>query len=72
MTFVEQDPWQGMKLEMPAKYKANIVPAADKITDVLRGRRPLSDVDAIVKEWRANGGDEARDLLAKALADAGR
>ena len=72
VTFVEQDPWQGMKLEMPAKYKANIVPAADKITDVLRGRRPLSDVDAIVKEWRANGGDEARDLLAKALADAGR
>jgi putative aldouronate transport system substrate-binding protein len=70
--FAEKDPWIGIKLEMPDKYKANGVPTEEKVTDVLRGRRPLSDLDAIVKEWKANGGDEARDLLAKALDDAGR
>jgi putative aldouronate transport system substrate-binding protein len=69
---VEKDPWDGIKLEMPAAYKANQVPFEDKFTDVVRGRRPLSDVDAIVKEWKAQGGDEGRALLAKALQDAGR
>jgi putative aldouronate transport system substrate-binding protein len=63
--YLEPDRWEGVKLEMPAKYKANQVPFEDKITDVLRGRRPLSDLDAIVAEWRNNGGDEARELLAK-------
>ncbi|GGL14256.1 extracellular solute-binding protein [Mangrovihabitans endophyticus] len=70
--YLEADPWEGMKLEMPARYKANAQPFVDKMTDVVRGRRPLSDLDAIVKEWRSAGGDEARDLLAKALSDAGR
>ena len=41
-------------------------PTEDKITDILRGRRPMSDLDAIVNEWRADGGDEAPRLLAKA------
>lgn len=70
--YLEKDPWDGLKMEMPAKYKANQVPFEDKITDVLRGRRPMSDLDAIVTEWRGNGGDEAREHLAKALSDAGR
>ena len=70
--FLEKDPWDGLKLEMPAKYKASQVPTEDKFTDVLRGRRPLSDVDGIVAEWKADGGEEARALLAKALSDAGR
>jgi putative aldouronate transport system substrate-binding protein len=68
--YVEPDPWVGMKLEMPPKYKANQVPMEEKFTDVLRGRRPMSDLDKLAQEWRANGGDEARALLAKALADA--
>ncbi|MFI9638819.1 extracellular solute-binding protein [Micromonospora sp. NPDC051925] len=70
--FLEKDPWDGLKLEMPATYKASQVPLEDKFTDVLRGRRPLTDVDSIVQEWKANGGDEARQLLAKALSEAGR
>jgi putative aldouronate transport system substrate-binding protein len=70
--YLEKDPWDGLKLEMPAKFKANAVPAEEKLTDVVRGRRPLSDVDALVSEWKANGGDEARALLAKALSEAGR
>jgi putative aldouronate transport system substrate-binding protein len=71
--FLEKDPWDGIKLEMPAAYKAAQVPTEDKITDLLRGRRPLTDLDGIVNEWRTSGGgDEARALLAKALEDAGR
>ncbi|GAA3343813.1 extracellular solute-binding protein [Amorphoplanes nipponensis] len=70
--YLEKDPWDGLKFEMPAKYKASTVPTEDKITDIVRGRRPLTDLDAVVKEWRAAGGDEARQMLAAALADAGR
>jgi putative aldouronate transport system substrate-binding protein len=70
--YLEKDPWDGLKLEMPARYKSGQVPFQDKFTDVVRGRRPLTDIDAIVKEWKAAGGDEARELMGKALADAGR
>jgi putative aldouronate transport system substrate-binding protein len=70
--FLEKDPWEGLKLEFPAKFKATLVPTEDKITDILRGRRPLSDLDAVVKEWRTNAGDETREFMAKALSDAGR
>lgn len=70
--YLETDPWDGLKLEFPAQFKANKVPTEDKLTDVVRGRRPLSDIDSIVQEWRSNGGDEARDFLGKALSDAGR
>lgn len=67
VTHLEKDPWEGRKLEMPARFAANRVPADEKFTDVLRGRRPLSDVDALVKQWRDNGGEEARALMARAL-----
>jgi putative aldouronate transport system substrate-binding protein len=69
---LEKDPWDGLKMEMPAAYKAGLVPTSDKITDVIRGRRPLSDLDAIVKEFNAAGGDEARQMLGTALSNAGR
>ncbi|GAA4671582.1 extracellular solute-binding protein [Phytohabitans rumicis] len=70
--YLEPDPWDGLKLEMPAAFKGFAVPAEEKFTDVVRGRRPVSDVDSIVQEWKANGGEEARQLLAKALSEAGR
>ncbi|RIV39364.1 extracellular solute-binding protein [Micromonospora radicis] len=69
--YLEPDPWVGVKLEMPAAFKANQVPTEDKFTDVLRGRRPLSDVDAILQEWKAGGGEAARQLLADSLPKAG-
>ncbi|MEU6023368.1 extracellular solute-binding protein [Micromonospora sp. NPDC047134] len=69
--YLEKDPWAGVKLEMPAAFKANQVPTEDKFTDVLRGRRPLSDVDSILQEWKAAGGEAARQLLADSLPKAG-
>ncbi|MCW6003686.1 extracellular solute-binding protein [Micromonospora sp. CPCC 205371] len=70
--YLEPDPWEGLKIEMPDKFKAFAVPGEEKFLDVVRGRRPLSDVDSIVQEWKANGGEEARELLAKSLSEAGK
>jgi putative aldouronate transport system substrate-binding protein len=70
--FLEKDPWVGIKLEMPANYSKVVVPTEEKITDIIRGRRPVSDLDGIVNEWRNGGGNEGREFLGKALTDAGR
>ncbi len=68
----EPAPFQGIKLELPANYSKLLINTEDKINDVVRGRRPLADVDQIVKEWRRAGGDEGRAFFEKALADNGR
>jgi putative aldouronate transport system substrate-binding protein len=68
----EPDPFVGLKLEYPPNYSKIIQITEDKIEDVVRGRRPLGDLDGIVKEWRATGGDEGRAFFEKALADNGR
>jgi putative aldouronate transport system substrate-binding protein len=57
---------------MPANYSKELVPTEDKITDIVRGRRPLSDLDGVVSEWKTKAGNETRDFLAKALSDNGR
>ena len=40
----------------------------DGITDVLAGRRPLSDFDQVVKDWQNNGGNAIRTELQQAIA----
>src|SRR5207237_1179331 len=44
----------------------------DGITDIVAGRRPIGDVDQLVKDWQANGGDAIRKELLDALATSGR
>jgi putative aldouronate transport system substrate-binding protein len=70
--FKEPDFFEGIKLEFPANYSKILQITEDKLNDVVRGRRPLGDLDQIVKEWRATGGDEGRAFFEKALADNGR
>ena len=67
-----EDPFLGLKLEYPANYSKIIITTEDKLNDVVRGRRPLGDIEQIVKEWRSTGGDEGRAFFEKALADNGR
>jgi putative aldouronate transport system substrate-binding protein len=43
----------------------------DGITDVLVGRRPLTDYDQLVKDWQNNGGNQMRMELQQAIAAAG-
>jgi putative aldouronate transport system substrate-binding protein len=70
--YLEKNPWEGIKVEVPTEQAAIEQPTQDKVTDILRGRRPLSDFDKVVQEWKAAGGDKARDFYAKVLADNGR
>ncbi|MEV4755602.1 extracellular solute-binding protein [Micromonospora sp. NPDC049559] len=69
---MEEDLFAGIKLELPANYSKVLTPSEDKIADILRGRRPLGDLDQVVREFRSGGGDEGRAFLEKALADNGR
>ena len=70
--YLEKEFTAGIKLELPANYSKVLQPTEDKIADILRGRRPLTDLDQVVKEWRTGGGDEGRAFIEKALADSGR
>ena len=40
----------------------------DGITDLVLGRRPLSDYDQLVKDWQTNGGEQIRKEFMDALA----
>jgi putative aldouronate transport system substrate-binding protein len=41
------------------------------VTDVVTGRRPIADLDALVAAWRTKGGDKMRAEFEQALATAG-
>jgi putative aldouronate transport system substrate-binding protein len=43
----------------------------DGVTDVVAGRRPLSDFDEILRGWLSNGGDQIRKELTDAMAARG-
>jgi putative aldouronate transport system substrate-binding protein len=43
---------------------------ADGLIDVVVGRRPMSDMDQLVQEWRAGGGDAIRAEFEQAYAAA--
>ncbi len=70
--YLEKDLFEGIKLELPPGYSKIITTTEDKLRDLVRGRRPLSDLDQIVEEWRRSGGDQGREFLEKVLADNGR
>lgn len=40
----------------------------DGITDIMAGRRPMSDYDQLVKDWQTNGGDQIRSEYQDAMA----
>lgn len=70
--YMEKDLFKGIKISFPANYSKTIITMEDKLNDLLRGRRPLTDLDQIVREWRNSGGDEGRAFLEKTLAKNGR
>ncbi|MBV9577517.1 MAG: hypothetical protein JO057_02885 [Chloroflexi bacterium] len=45
-----------------------IQPFGDGITDIVAGRRPLSDLDGLVSTWRSAGGDKVRGEFQAAYA----
>jgi putative aldouronate transport system substrate-binding protein len=42
----------------------------DGITDIVAGRRPLTDYDQLVRDWQASGGEQIRKELMDAMAGA--
>jgi putative aldouronate transport system substrate-binding protein len=42
----------------------------DGMTDIVAGRRPLSDFDQLLNDWRKGGGDQIRQEFEQALASA--
>lgn len=40
----------------------------DGVTDIIAGRRPLSDLDSLVSDWRTNGGETVRKEFLDAMA----
>jgi putative aldouronate transport system substrate-binding protein len=42
----------------------------DGVTDVVTGRRPMSDFDQIVKDWVQNGGDQIRQEYQQSMGAA--
>jgi putative aldouronate transport system substrate-binding protein len=43
----------------------------DALTDLMVGRRAMSDYDQMVKDWQSNGGNQIRAELEQALAQSG-
>ena len=43
-------------------------PFTDGLTEIIRGARPLTDLTALVADWRTGGGDKIRDEFQQALA----
>ncbi len=58
--YFEPDLFRGIKLEPPPNYTKLVLTTEEKLKDVVRGRRPLSDVDRIVDDWWRAGGDDGR------------
>jgi putative aldouronate transport system substrate-binding protein len=42
----------------------------DGVTDIVAGRRPTTDLDSLVSDWRTNGGDQIRTEFQQAIAAA--
>ncbi|GGK99883.1 sugar ABC transporter substrate-binding protein [Sphaerisporangium melleum] len=70
--YIEKTPLDGIRHQRPSRMAGLQLPTEDKFTDVMRGRRPVSDIKQIVAEWRRDGGDEAREFYMKVLRDNGR
>nr|WP_202894513.1 extracellular solute-binding protein [Kribbella italica] len=68
----DKNPFEGIRVEAPSKLAGLNQPFDDKLQDIFRGRRPVSELKAAVEAWRSGGGDEGRDFYAKVLSDNGR
>jgi putative aldouronate transport system substrate-binding protein len=67
-----KDPTLGLYSPSFANLNASLTQAVnDGVSDIVQGRRPVSDLDSIVATWRSNGGDTIRQEYQSALAARG-
>jgi putative aldouronate transport system substrate-binding protein len=63
------DPTQGFYSATDARRGAPLAQLIfDRVSDIAAGRKPISDLDQLVKDWKANGGDLVREEYEKAIA----
>jgi putative aldouronate transport system substrate-binding protein len=70
--FLENDPVVGIRVETPSKMAGLAQPTEDKMQEIFRGKRPVSDWAQIVKDWQEQGGNEAREFYMKVARENGR
>ncbi len=70
--YFEPDLVRDIELEPPPNHTKLVVTTEAKLEDVVRGRRPLSDDDRIVDDWRRAGGDDGRTSFEKVPLANGR
>ena len=67
-----KDPTLGLYSPSFANLNASLTQAVnDGVSDIVQGRRPVSDLDGIVATWRSNGGETIRQEYQSALAARG-
>jgi putative aldouronate transport system substrate-binding protein len=65
------DPTLGLYSQTYSAQQALLDQAmTDGVSDIVIGRRPVSDLDGLVKDWRNNGGEKARGEYQEAIAAA--
>jgi putative aldouronate transport system substrate-binding protein len=69
--FVQPGTFWGQRILEPARFNSLQTLATDFEADVLRGRKPASELDALIAEWRSRGGDELRDFYGQAAETLG-
>ena len=69
--FLEKDPFDGHQVRA-AGQDGGAEADRGQDQDIIRGRRPVSDAEDRVKEWRDNGGNEAASSTPRSLSDNGR
>jgi len=63
------DPTQGNYSQADARRGATLARLIfDRVSGIAAGRQPMSDLDQLVKDWKAQGGDEIRAEYEKAIA----
>jgi putative aldouronate transport system substrate-binding protein len=66
-----EDATLGLYSATQAKKGVGLIqPFGDGITDIVAGRRPLSDLDGLVQAWKSAGGDASRAEFEQAYAAA--
>ncbi|SDD59624.1 hypothetical protein [Glycomyces harbinensis] len=64
--YLDENPFQGLRLTGPEAGNNAGAVFDEKVNDIVYGRAELSELDAAVETWRADGGDEAREFYEKA------
>jgi putative aldouronate transport system substrate-binding protein len=64
--YLDEDLFAGLRLIAPESGHTASTVFGEKIQDIIHGRAELSEYDAAVEAWKADGAEESREFFAKA------